>query len=168
MAAGMRNEHAFTLLEMVAVTALISIMLVVAIPRLHSNIFPDSGDETVRWIIANFHQAKENAVHQRLTYVMNISLDTRQLWVAPADLPEAEAAGLRENGYRIPNGVSIDHVALSQADRISSGTVPIAFYPQGHSDKAVIRIRTKNGDRMSVYIEPFLPRVNVIRGEERW
>ena len=168
MKPGRLDERAFTLIEMIVVTALISIMLVVAIPRLHSNIFPDSGDETVRWIIANFHQAKENAVQHQKIYLMNISLDTQQLWLAPFDLPEAEAAGLREKGFRIPKGVSIDHVALSQADRISSGTVPIGFYPQGYSDKAVIRIRTNGGDRMAVFIEPFLPRVNVIHGGEGW
>lgn len=164
----MFNERAFTLIEMVVVTALISIMLVVAVPRLQSNISPDSGDEAVRWIIANFHQAKENAVNHQQIFVLNVSFDTQQLWVAPADLPEAEAAGLREKGYRLPRGVSIDHVAISQTDRISSGTVPIGFYPQGHSDKAVLRIRTNDGDRFSVYIEPFLPRVNVVRGSEGW
>ena len=153
---------------MVVVTALISIMLVVAIPRLHSGLSSDNGDETARWIIANVRQAKENAINQQKIYLLNISLDTQQLWVAPADLAETEAAGAREKGYRLPSGVNIDHVALSQTDRLSSGTIPIGFYPQGYSDKAVIRIRTNGGERLSVYIEPFLTHVNLVRGSQGW
>jgi general secretion pathway protein H len=162
------NDQAFTLIEMIVVTALISIMLVVAIPRLHSDIFSDGGDETARWIMANVRQAKENAVNQQKIYLLNVSMDTQQLWVTPADLAETEAATAREKGYRLPRGVNIDYVALSQADRFSSGTVSIGFYPQGYSDKAVIRLRTNDGDRLAFFIEPFLSRVNLVRGSEGW
>ncbi len=162
------NDEAFTLIEMIIVTALISIMLVVAVPRLHSNIFPDSGDETARWIMATVRQAKQRAVIDRKTYLLNISLDTQQLWMMAADTPDIETMTVPENAYRLPRGVSIDRVALSQADRFSGGTIPIGFYPQGYSDKAVIRIRTRDGDYLTLYIEPFLPRVNLIRGRGGW
>ena len=162
------NDKGFTLIEMVVVTALISIMLFVAIPRLSSSIFPDSGDETVRWIIANTLKARELSVDQQKMVLLNISLDTQQMWIAPADLADAEMAEIREKGYRLPRGVAIDHVALSQAERLSSGVIPIGFYPQGYTDKAIIRIRTNDGDRLAVIIEPFLPRVNLIRGSEGW
>jgi general secretion pathway protein H len=164
---GINSEKAFTLIEMVVVTALISIMLVVAIPRLNSSFFSDSSDETARWIITNVRQAKENAVNHQKLYLLNISLDTQRLWVAPADLAETEVATAREKGYRLPRGVSIDQVVLSGTDhdQLSSGTIPIGFYPQGYSDKAVIRIRTNDGERLALYIEPFLTRVNLDRGQ---
>jgi len=160
------NDRAFTLIELIVVIALISIMLVVAIPRLSGSLFSDGGDETARWIIVNVRQAKETAVTSQQRYLLNVSMDTQQLWVAPADLAETEAATAREKGYRLPRGVNIDYVALSQADRFSSGTVSIGFYPQGYSDKAVIRLRTNDGDRLAFFIEPFLSRVHLVRGSE--
>jgi prepilin-type N-terminal cleavage/methylation domain-containing protein len=162
------NQQAFTLIEMVVVTALISIMLIVAIPRLQGNILSSGGDEAARWIIANVRQAKENAVSHRKIYLLNVSLDSEQLWVAPADLAETEAATAREQGFRLPRDVSLDHVARSRTDRFSSGTIAIAFYPQGYSDKAVIRMHTNDGDRLSFFIEPFLPGVDLIRGSQGW
>ena len=168
MSSVVSNDRAFTLIEMVAVTALISIMLVVAIPRLSGGILSGGDDETLRWIIANVRQARENAVDQQKLYLLNVSLDAQRLWVAPVDLAETEAAAAREKGFRLPRGVDIDHVALSQSNRLSSGTIPIGFYPEGYSDRAVIRIRTNDGDRLAVYIEPFLPGVNVVRGSEGW
>jgi general secretion pathway protein H len=162
------DNRAFTLIEMIVVTALITIMLMVAIPRLQGSFLSDGGDETARWIIANVRRLKEKAITDQKIYMLNVSLDTQWLWVAPADLPETEADAARKKGYRLPRGVSIDHVTLSRSNRISSGTVSIGFYPKGYSDKAVIRVRTNNGDRLSFFIEPFLSRVNLVRGSEGW
>ena len=53
------GNHGFTLIEMIVVTALISIMLVVAIPRLQGGLFSDGGDDTARWIIATVRGLKE-------------------------------------------------------------------------------------------------------------
>ena len=158
------DDHGFTLIEMVVVTALISIMLVVAIPRLDRGLFSDGGDETARWIIANAQNLKEKAVVEQKTYLLNISPDTRQLWISHTDMTETELATAREDGYRLPRGMTVDDVAFSADNRVSSGTIPIAFYPKGYSDKAVIRLRTADGDRLTFYIEPFLTRVNLVRG----
>jgi hypothetical protein len=135
---------------------------------LHSDILSDGGDETARWIIANVRKARDDAISHQKIYLLNISLDTQQLWIAPVDLAETEIATAQEKGFRLPRGVNIDHVALSKTQQFSSGTVSLGFYPQGYSDKAVIRIRTNDGDRLAFFVEPFLPRVNLVRGDEGW
>ncbi|BBO80156.1 hypothetical protein DSCO28_07220 [Desulfosarcina ovata subsp. sediminis] len=162
------NDHAFTLVEMVVVTALISIMLVVAIPRLETGLFSDGSDETARWIIANVQHLKEKAVIDQKTYLLNVSPDTRQLWVSAADLPETETAAAREDGYRLPSGMTVDHVAFSSTERVSSGTISIAFYPKGYSDRAIIRMRAGDGERLAFSIEPFLSRIQLVRGSQAW
>lgn len=162
------SRDGFTLLEMVVVTALLAIMMVVAIPRLSGNLLSDGDGETARWIIATVSQLKQKAVNDRQTYFLNVSLDTQQLWIAPADLADAETAAARDDGYRLPRGVNIDHVAFSREERLSSGTVPIGFYPAGYSDKSVIRLRTRDGGRLAFFIEPFLAEVNLVRGDEGW
>ena len=164
----MFDNRAFTLIEMIVVTALISIILVVAIPRLDGGLFSDGTDATARWIIANVRQLKEKAVVDQKTYLLNVSPDTQWLWITEAGMADADASAAREEGYPLPRGVNIDHVAFSQTERFSSGTIPIGFYPKGYSDKAVIRIRTNDGDRLAFFIEPFLSRVNLVRGSQGW
>ncbi|GAB6909456.1 hypothetical protein JCM12296A_53000 [Desulfosarcina cetonica] len=162
------DNRAFTLVEMVVVTALISIMLIVAIPRLESGLLTDGSDETARWVIANVQHLKEKAVLDQKIYRLNVSPDTRQLWVSADDLPETENTTVPEQAYRLPRGMTIDQVAFSSTHHVSSGTIPISFYPQGYSDKAVIRMRAGNGEKLTFFIEPFLPRVHLVRGNEAW
>ena len=160
------GNRGFTLIELIVVTALISIMLVVAIPRLEGGLFSDGSDETARWIIANVRNLKEKAIIEKKTYLLNVSPDVQRLWITEVGMADADADAAREAGYSMPRGVNIDHVAFSQTERLSSGTIPIAFYPKGYSDKAVIRVRTEDGDRLAFFIEPFLSRVNLVRGPE--
>ncbi len=151
---------------MIVVCTLFGIMLTVAIPRLGSQVLSDGGEETARWIIANVRNAKQMAVSQQKIYILNIALDSQRMWVAPIDLPETETEAAKEKGYRLPRGVSLYQVLLTGNDRVTGGVVPIFFYPQGYSDKAVIRVNAKGGKRFLLYIEPFLPRVNLVRGGE--
>ncbi len=162
------GSRGFTLIEMIVVTALISIMLVVAIPRLEGGLFSNGSDETARWIIATVRGLKEKAVVENKTFVLNVSPDVQRLWITEAGMADTDADAAREAGYSLPRGVNIDHVAFSQTERVSSGTIPIAFFPKGYSDKAVIRIRTNDGDRLAFVIEPFLAGVNLVRGPEGW
>jgi general secretion pathway protein H len=158
------DDHGFTLIEMIVVTAVISIVLVIAIPRLERGLFSNSGDETARWIIANAQNLKEKAVTDQKTYLLNVSPDTRQLWISDTEMSETDLATAREDGYRLPRGMTVEQVAFSSENIATGGTIPIAFYPKGYSDKAVIQLRTADGDRLAFVIEPFLTRVNLIRG----
>jgi general secretion pathway protein H len=162
------GNRGFTLIEMIVVIALISIMLMVAIPRLEGGLFSDGGDETARWIIANVRDLKEKSVVENKTYLLNVSPDTQRLWITEAGMPDAAVDAAREAGYSLPRGVNIDHVAFSTAERFSTGTIPIAFYSKGYSDKAVIRLRNNDGDRLTFIIEPFLAGVKLVRGPEGW
>jgi hypothetical protein len=143
-------------------------MLMLAIPRLEGGLFSDGSDETARWIIANVRNLKEKAVVEEKTYLLNVSPDVQRLWITEAGMADADADAAREAGYPLPRGVTIDHVAFSQTERFSSGTIAIGFYPKGYSDKAVIRVRTSDGDRLAFFIEPFLAGANLVRGPEGW
>ncbi len=162
------DSRGFTLIELIVVTALIGIFLAVAIPRLNNGLFSDGADETARWLIANVRHLKEKSISDQKIYLLNVSPDEQRLWVTAEDMTEVDAAGARDKGFRLPRGTRIDHVAFSDDQRFSSGTIPIGFYPQGYSDKAVIRIRTAGGDRMAVFVEPFLPGPRLVKGPEGW
>lgn len=162
------NNRAFTLVEMVVVTALIGIMLVVAIPRLGGGLFSDGSDETARYIIGTVRQLKQKAITDQKTYLLNVSPNIQRIWVTNADMAETDASSARDEGYRLPRGIRIDHVALPGSERVSSGTIPIGFYAQGYSDKAIIRMRTNDGERLAFHIEPFLSTTELVRGRQGW
>jgi len=153
---------------MIVVTALISIMLVVALPRLDGGLFSDGSDDTARWIITTVRRLKEKSLVDQKTYLLNVSPDVRRLWITEAGMADDEADVARDEGHRLPRGMTIDHVAFSQTERFSGGTVPIGFYPKGYSDKAVIRMRTDDGERLAFFIEPFLPGARLVRGSQGW
>jgi general secretion pathway protein H len=162
------GNRAFTLVEMIVVTALISIMLVVAIPRLDGGLFTDGSDETARWIVANVRQLKEKSIVDQKTYLLNVSPDIRRLWITDDSMTDEDTDAASEEGFRLPRGMTIDHVAFSKTERFTGGTIPIGFYPKGYSDKAVIRMRTNDGDRLAFFIEPFLPGARLVRGSQGW
>lgn len=143
-------------------------MLVVAIPRLGGGLLSDGSDETARWILATVRQLKEKAIIDQKTYLLNVSPDVQRIWVTEAGAADIDTSAALEDGYRLPRGIRIDHVAFPQNERVTSGTIPIGFYPRGYSDKAVIRMRTSDGDRMAFFIEPFLSGANLVRGNQGW
>jgi prepilin-type N-terminal cleavage/methylation domain-containing protein len=162
------DSRGFTLVEMVVVTALIGIMLVVAIPRLSGGLFSDGSDETARYIIGTVRQLKEKAIADQKTYLLNVSPDIQRIWVTDTEMAETDASSARDKGYRLPRGIRIDHVTFPGSELVSSGTIPIAFYPQGYSDKAEIRVRTDDGTRLAFHIEPFLSATEMVRGRQAW
>ncbi|HSO19921.1 MAG TPA: type II secretion system protein [Desulfosarcina sp.] len=164
----LRDNRAFTLIELIVVTALISIMQVVALRRLGGGLLGDGADDTARWIIGTVRRLKERSVLDQKTYLLNVSTDIQRMWVTEAGMADADADAAREEGYRLPPGTNIDQVGFNQNERLPSGTVSIAFYPQGYSDKAVIRLRTGDGDRLALIIEPFLANVDLASGRKGW
>jgi len=162
------TQRGFTLIELIVVITLMGITLMVALPRLEGGLFSDGTDETTRWVIANVRNLKQKAVLDQKVYQLNVSLDAQRLWISQEEMDEAVEEKAREEGYAIPRGVTIDNVAFSDTQRFSNGTVSIGFYPKGYSDKAVIRIRNNDGDRLAFLIEPFLPGVTLKKGREGW
>jgi len=170
----LRNNHAFTLIELIVVIAMISIMLSFTIPRLDASFFSNNERKISSWILINVKALKEKAVREQTLYVLNVDLDNNQMWSSSGPVTEGteDAEGIEdteaseetptENKYQIPSGYRLVDVEFLNEDKITRGIAEIHFYRKGYSDKALIHIEDDDNAQSSYLIEPFLPHVKII------
>lgn len=156
-----KKKNGFTLIELIAVIALISIMLFLAIPRFKTHFLSNTTKEASRWILLKIPALKEKAVREQKNYILHIDFDSEKLWISHDDMSEDEIQNARINGYDLPDDIKLQDVEFPGGEQISAGKAEIFFYAKGYSDKAVIHIVNEDGDRFSFLVEPFLLRVQL-------
>jgi len=149
----------FTLIELVVVTALISLLLVFAIPRFQDVSIFQGSNKISRWIMLKVGSLKDRAIKERRVYILHIGTDSGEMWVSGEGMDEEAREKARESARSLPAGYRISDVALPVRGKIAVGRVDIRFYPKGYSDKAMIHLEDDDGNYLSFLIEPFLTQV---------
>ena len=149
----------FTLIELVVVTALISLLLVFAIPRFQDVSIFQGSNKISRWIMLKVGSLKDRAIKERQVYILHISADSGEMWVSGEGMDEETREKARESARSLPAGYRISDVTLPVQGKIAVGRVDIRFYPKGYSDKAMIHLEDDDGNYLSFLIEPFLTQV---------
>lgn len=152
-----RQNQAFTLIELIVVIALISTTLAFAIPRLDLSLFSNPERKLSNWILLNVRSAKNMAVNRQAVLMLNIDLDNNLMWIAPDTGQEDEKAP--KNEFRVPLPWRLRDVEYPAAEKKTSGITAVRFYPQGYSDMAVIHLKNTDDEAITFRIEPFLPQV---------
>ena len=138
-----------------------SILLFFSIPRLDVSLLKDRDRELSAWIILTIKSLKEKAFREQQTFVLSLDLDENRMWTAPADAADEIPP---EEKQPLPRGFRLLGLAHPNQERIISGVVEIRFYPQGHSDAALIYMEDNRNNRVTYQIEPFLSRVKIHEG----
>jgi prepilin-type N-terminal cleavage/methylation domain-containing protein len=154
----------FTLIELIAVIALITLMLGFATPRLAANLLEDQTKKASRWLLLTIPALKMKAVSEGRIYRLKIDLSGRRLWSMNDDMNEEQLEAAAEKSYQMPDEVWVMDVAFADDRRTNSGEAEIVFSPQGYSDQAIIHLENRDGARRSFLIEPFLPNVKMVDG----
>lgn len=136
-------------------------MLFFAIPRLDKSIFSDENRKVSRWVLVNVDMLKSKAVQSRKQLALNVDMDANSFWISDEFMRPEDMDDAREKGYELPSGFRLLDVMYPDGERITSGAAQIRFYPQGHSDRAIIHMENDSDRRMSFFIEPFLSRVEI-------
>ena len=155
-----RRNRGFTLIEIITVLALISLTLLITIPRIPDGLFTDETKKTARWIIAKVQVLKDRAAREQKRYTLNIDLSSRRFWISHDGMSPDERQVAEKKGFKLPASMKIRDVEYPNDKIVSFGQTVIFFYPKGYSDQAVIHL--ENGEKqLSIRIEPFLSTVKL-------
>ena len=152
--------HGFTLIEIAVVILLISIMLLVALPRLPDSPLTDQTRKTKRWVILKVQDLKERAVQDQKTYTLHVGIDSRRLWITSDDMSDENKEQAEKKAFKLDEDLKVLDVEYPGDEKIESGRADILFFAKGYSDRAIIHM--SDGDaRFSFQIEPFLSNVKL-------
>lgn len=155
------SSSGYTLIELIAVIALIGVMLSFAIPRFQGSVLTDGARKLTRRIIMQVQQLRQNAIRSRNMHILHISPDSRKMWVTNAAMSEEDSEAAYLGGDEFPEDVEVMDVEYPDGERISYGEARIRFSPKGYSDKVIIHLENSEGARKSLLIEPFLPNIGI-------
>lgn len=153
-------NNGFTLIELIVVISLISIIIFVSVPRFHNKTLPDNTKKVSRWIMLTSQSLKEKSFCDHKLYTMHVDMESKRLWVTDESMSEEDVLQTRQKGFMISDDVEVLDVEFPGDNKIS-GLADICFYPDGHSDMALIHIKDDDNNQLSFLIEPFLSKVKL-------
>lgn len=158
----------FTLLEITLVIVIISIVIMIVLPRLRDTGKAEMQSQAHRLQMI-FRLLRSEAVLNGAAYRLNYDLDRESYWVTPdegtVDLAEfASSFGSLVRDTQIKEPVEIMDVELPMlAGKIAQGQIFTVFYPDGNVDMTVIHI----GDgkqAYTLYVNPMNGRLVLLQG----
>jgi type II secretory pathway pseudopilin PulG len=161
-----KKSAAFTLLELAVVLLLIGLVLAIAMPRFGAFQGAELRSESHR-LATRSHYLYEEASAQKVLLYLNLDLNHSTYFVTRLDPFAAQPAFRPEPGpagglVALPADVRLRDVWVEGGGLFRTGIVKCEFYPSGAADAAVIHLYDRNGDVMTVGINPFDGTVSII------
>jgi len=148
----------FTLIELIVVIALMGLMLLFSLPRLHNNPFLNDTKESSRWLISKVQSLKESAMRDQKRYTLHFDLDSGRVWETNETMSAEDIENTIMDSYALPGDLRIIDIEYPSIGKIYSGQAKITFHKAGYTNKALVHLQ--DGDTyLSFLIEPFLPDV---------
>lgn len=164
-----RRDAGFTLIELGLVLLIISISLVLVVPRFRDQSHAQLIAQT-RKLAATFRFLQQEAILNGRVYRLTFDLDQQRYFVTAADTddPEgafADAGGILSREVVLPSTVQISDVNMPlSGGKVYEGLGWVQFYPDGYVDPSVVHL--DNGQEVyTLYVDqPLTGRANVQSG----
>jgi len=160
-----RRRSGFTLLELIVVILLMTILLGFAIPAFQGGALTGSRDNVARELLSAVQKLKTAALRRQSLHTLHLDLDQGRLWVTREDQMDNEETPEQASEWKLPDATRIAQVRFPGDREIRSGTVAINFYPQGYSDRAIVRLAGDGKQHTDLVIEAFLPMALIASGD---
>lgn len=146
------------------VVLLISLMLLMAVPRIRDAVLNDDLRAATRRFIGISRELRNEAVREQVDYILQIDLDNPGFWTYSADTTGEQRANIRQAATRFPEGIRIVSVRHAGGVQKTEGEASIRFFHQGYVEPTVIDLED-NDRAFTLVFDPFLHKVRVY--EER-
>jgi prepilin-type N-terminal cleavage/methylation domain-containing protein len=160
-----RPAPGFTLLELIVVILLMTILLGFAIPAFQGGALTGSRDNVARELLSAVQKLKTAALRRQSLHKLHLDLDRGRLWVTREDQRADEEAPEQPSEWKLTDATRIAQVRFPGDREIRSGTVAINFYPEGYSDRAIVRLAGDGKQYTDLVIEAFLPMALIASGD---
>jgi prepilin-type N-terminal cleavage/methylation domain-containing protein len=159
----------FTLLELAVVLLIIGLVMAIAMPRFAAFQSAELRSESHR-LATRSHYLYEEASAQKVLLRLNLDLNRSTYFVTRLDPLSAQPIFAAERGpaggvVAMPADVRLRDVWIEGAGLFRRGIVGCEFYPSGSSDAALIHLVDRNGDVMTVGIDPFSGTAAIFPGD---
>lgn len=171
------------MVEIMVVITIISIMSMVAVPRI-SGFFSNKRENLAVFTGIAVKTFDDSFLHEKINYLV-IHLSSGSVGSDDALSSSSKDIFSRGNGLSVVNlmdgafqdnprklfrykhfndSFRVEEVVLSSGEIIQSGNVLIPFYPQGYSDNVIVHILVNNEEKISVRIFRHLKEPRVYPG----
>lgn len=161
---GKRTNKGFTLIELTVVVCLISIMLLLAVPRVRDTILTDGLKSTVNHLKNTARELRSDAARNQIDYILHLDLNSNLVWTYSIDMTPEAKSEMKQRSYHIPDGVKIEDIYRFGGNKISNGEATIQFYKNGTVQPTVLHLAHKD-DRFTIIFEPF---VSLVKTYDRY
>jgi prepilin-type N-terminal cleavage/methylation domain-containing protein len=163
------KQPGFTLLELAVVLLIIGLVLAIAMPHFGGFQGAELRSEAHR-LATRSHYLYQEAGAQKVLLRLNLDLNHSTYFVTRLDPFAANPSFMPERGpaggvVTMPADVRLRDVWIEGGGEFRSGIVRCQFYPGGIADAAVIHLFDRNGDVITVGIDPFDGTVAIVSGD---
>ncbi len=156
----LRDEAAFTLMELLVVCTLISIMLVISIPNMRSSLFTDPIRVSTRKVVGTVKGLREKAVRKQQSVILNLDMEEGGFWYDKEQLGGDDEVKISE--FVLPSSVKIVDVWTKSGGNVAYGSYELWISKRGYMDHTVITLGDDSGASVSIILSPFLGSIKVV------
>jgi Tfp pilus assembly protein FimT len=156
------KSKGFTFVEITVVIFLVGLTLLFAIPRFRSTILTDDLKKTVRRMVAEIRETRNDAVRENCSYSLHLDLDANRIWRESTNMTGEDRLKAEDQAHRFPEGVGILDVWRGNTGKVTGGEVVIGFTRKGYMEQSVIHLEADDGRQFTLILNPFLGKVQVL------
>ncbi len=147
------------------VLSLIGLTLFFTVPRFQQVLAPGHTEKAIRWLMAHSASARVKAVTKQTRLTLHVGIRENRLWFTEKTMSKEEALLAQKKALVLEETVRISGVEVPGRQETVSGTAEISFYPDGHADPAFIHLKEKGERQITLFIEPFLPKIRWLEAD---
>ncbi len=156
------KKGGYTFIELTVVLVLIGLTLVLTVPRFHYALLTDDLRSTVRRMVGEIRDLRNEAVREHKIYALHFDLESNRFWGEAVEATDEEQAEAQAKAFQLPQGVRVLDVWHKEIGKEVAGETTIRFTEKGYIEHSVIHLGAEDGRQFTLILRPFLGSVKVL------